>query len=214
VPLLESNSLTFTRPQLLATALETGGGKVPMKDIEATIQAQIKAGSLLNVPVASGHGNDLLISRQTWDAEKSVLTRVLEGKDAVAPLMGRVPGSLMTDLTAGQRAATRMILETPDRFTVVQGYAGVGKTTQFKAVMSAISLLPEETRPRVIGLGPTHRAVGEMQSAGVDAQTTASFLHDTQLQQRNGQTPDFSNTLFLLDESSMVGLADTAKALS
>ncbi|MEQ0076524.1 conjugative transfer relaxase/helicase TraI [Klebsiella sp. CN_Kp118] len=214
IPLLESNSLTFTRPQLLATALETGGGKVPMKDIEATIQAQIKAGSLLNVPVASGHGNDLLISRQTWDAEKSVLTRVLEGKDAVAPLMGRVPGSLMTDLTAGQRAATRMILETPDRFTVVQGYAGVGKTTQFKAVMSAISLLPEETRPRVIGLGPTHRAVGEMQSAGVDAQTSASFLHDTQLQQRNGQTPDFSNTLFLLDESSMVGLADTAKALS
>lgn len=214
IPLLESNSLTFTRPQLLATALEAGDGKVPMKDIEATIQAQIKAGSLLNVPVSPGYGNDLLISRQTWDAEKSILTRVLEGKDAVAPLMNRVPGSLMADLTAGQRAATRMILETTDRFTVVQGYAGVGKTTQFRAVMSAVSLLPEETRPRVIGLGPTHRAVGEMQSADVDAQTTASFLHDTQLQQRNGQTPDFSNTLFLLDESSMVGLTDTAKALS
>lgn len=214
IPLLESQNLTFTRPQLLATALETGGGKVPMAEIEATIQAQIKTGSLLNVPVVSGHGNDLLISRQTWDAEKSVLTRVLEGKDAMTPLMDRVPGSLMTDLTAGQRATTRMILETPDRFTVVQGYAGVGKTTQFRAVMSAISLLPEETRPRVTGLGPTHRAVGEMQSAGVEAQTTASFLHDTQLQQRNGQTPDFSNTLFLLDESSMVGLADTAKALT
>jgi ATP-dependent exoDNAse (exonuclease V) alpha subunit len=139
---------------------------------------------------------------------------VLEGKEAVAPLMDNVPGSLMTDLTSGQRAATRMILETTDRFTVVQGYAGVGKTTQFRAVTGAISLLPEATRPRVIGLGPTHRAVGEMQSAGVDAQTTASFLHDTQLLQRNGQTPDFSNTLFLLDESSMVGLADTAKALS
>ncbi|MHB4995834.1 AAA family ATPase, partial [Klebsiella pneumoniae] len=68
--------------------------------------------------------------------------------------------------------------------------------------------------PRVIGLAPTHRAVGEMQSAGVDARTTASFLHDTQLLQRNGQTPDFSNTLFLLDESSMVGLADMAKAHS
>ncbi len=25
-----------------------------------------------------------------------------------------------------------MILETSDRFTVVQGYAGVGKTTQFR----------------------------------------------------------------------------------
>ncbi|GKK22599.1 conjugative transfer relaxase/helicase TraI domain-containing protein [Klebsiella variicola] len=214
IPLLESEKLTFSRPQLLATALETGGGKVPMADIDTTIQAQIRSGQLLNVPVAHGHGNDLLISRQTWDAEKSILTHVLEGKDAVAPLMDRVPASLMTDLTAGQRAATRMILESTDRFTVVQGYAGVGKTTQFRAVMSAISLLPEETRPRVIGLAPTHRAVGEMQSAGVDARTTASFLHDTQLLQRNGQTPDFSNTLFLLDESSMVGLADMAKAHS
>ncbi|VTN16451.1 Multifunctional conjugation protein TraI [Raoultella terrigena] len=215
IPLLESNNLTFTRPQLLSTAMEfDGGGKVPMADIDRSIQAQIKTGSLLSVPVAPGHGNDLLISRQTWDAEKSVLTRVLEGKAAMQPLMDRVPASLMTDLTSGQRAATRMILETSDRFTVVQGYAGVGKTTQFRAVTGAIDLLPEETRPRVIGLGPTHRAVGEMQRAGVDAQTTASFLHDTQLLQRNGQTPDFSNTLFLLDESSMVGLADTAKALS
>lgn len=161
IPLLESEELTFTRPQLLATALETGGGKVPMTEIDATIQAQIKAGSLLNVPVAPGHGNDLLISRQTWDAEKSILTKVLEGKEAVAPLMDSVPGSLMTDLTSGQRASTRMILETTDRFTVVQGYAGVGKTTQLRAVTGAISLLPEATRPRVIGLGPTHRAVGK-----------------------------------------------------
>jgi len=214
IPLLESNSLTFTRPQLMATAQELGEGKVPMADIAQTLQAQINAGQLLNVAVSAGHGNDLLISRQTWDAEKSILTRVLEGKGAVSPLMERVPGSLMEDLTSGQRAATRMILQTPDRITLVQGYAGVGKTTQFRAVMGAVSLIPEASRPRVIGLGPTHRAVGEMQSAGVDAQTTASFLHDAQLQQRNGQTPDFSNTLFLLDESSMVGLADTAKAVS
>lgn len=61
-------------------------------------------------------------------------------------------------------------------------------------------------------VGPTHRAVGEMRSAGVDAQTLASFLHDTQLQQRSGETPDFSNTLFLLDESSMVGNTDMARA--
>ncbi|MBW6098729.1 AAA family ATPase [Escherichia coli] len=66
----------------------------------------------------------------------------------------------MEKLTSGQRAATRMILETSDRFTVVQGYAGVGKTTQFRAVMSAVNMLPESERPRVVGLGPTHRAVG------------------------------------------------------
>ncbi|WP_279465814.1 AAA family ATPase, partial [Escherichia coli] len=74
------------------------------------------------------------------------------------PLMERVPGELMETLTSGQRAATRMILETSDRFTVVQGYAGVGKTTQFRAVMSAVNMLPASERPRVVGLGPTHRA--------------------------------------------------------
>lgn len=78
--------------------------------------------------------------------------------------------------------------------------------------MSAVNMLPASERPRVVGLGPTHRAVGEMRSAGVDAQTLASFLHDTQLQQRSGETPDFSNTLFLLDESSMVGNTDMARA--
>lgn len=214
VPSLESDKLTFTRPQLLVAAHEFSDGTVPFSDIEKTIGEQIKSGDLLHVHVAAGHGNDLLISRQTWDAEKSLLTMVLEGKNAVTPLMAKVPGTLMEGLTSGQRNATRMILETRDRFTLVQGYAGVGKTTQFRAVMSAVNLLPEDSRPKVIGLGPTHRAVGEMQSAGVEAQTTASFLHDTQLLMRSGQTPDFSNTLFLVDESSMLGLSDTAKAMS
>ncbi|MBQ5031901.1 conjugal transfer protein TraI, partial [Klebsiella pneumoniae] len=43
IPLLESQDLTFSRPQLLATAMETGGGKVSMADIDTTIQAQIRS---------------------------------------------------------------------------------------------------------------------------------------------------------------------------
>ncbi len=62
---------------------------------------------------------------------------------------------------------------------------------QFRAVMSAVNMLPASERPRVVGLGPTHRAVGEMRSAGVDAQTLASFLHDTQLQQRSRRNAGF-----------------------
>ncbi len=126
--------------------------------------------------------------------------------------MERVPGELMekTDI----RTACRHPHDTGNvrPFHGGAGYAGVGKTTQFRAVMSAVNMLPASERPRVVGLGPTHRAVGEMRSAGVDAQTLASFLHDTQLQQRSGETPDFSNTLFLLDESSMVGNTDMARA--
>ncbi|EBL3325041.1 hypothetical protein D4T62_19845 [Salmonella enterica subsp. enterica] len=93
----------------------------------------------------------------------------------------------------------------------IQGYAGVGKTTQFRAVMGALNTLSESVRPQVIGLGPTHRAVHEMREAGVDARTLASFLSETRLAIQAGETPDFRNVLFLTDESSMVGNRDMAE---
>ncbi|EAA8845813.1 conjugative transfer relaxase/helicase TraI [Salmonella enterica subsp. enterica] len=212
LPVVESKNLAFSQVDLLTEAKSFAAEGTGFADLGREIDAQIKRGDLLHVDVAKGYGTDLLVSRASYEAEKSILRHILEGKEAVTPLMTKVPGELMETLTSGQRAATRMILETKDRFTVVQGYAGVGKTTQFRAVMSAVNLLPEDERPRVVGLGPTHRAVGEMRSAGVEAQTLASFLHDTQLQQRSGAAPDFSNTLFLLDESSMVGNTDMARA--
>ncbi|HBB7605749.1 TPA: conjugative transfer relaxase/helicase TraI [Escherichia coli] len=212
LPVLESKNLAFSMVDLLTEAKSFAAEGTGFTELGGEINAQIKRGDLLHVDVAKGYGTGLLVSRASYEAEKSILRHILEGKEAVTPLMERVPGELMEKLTSGQRAATRMILKTSDRFTVVQGYAGVGKTTQFRAVMSAVNMLPESERPRVVGLGPTHRAVGEMRSAGVDAQTLASFLHDTQLLQRSGETPNFSNTLFLLDESSMVGNTDMARA--
>ena len=53
----------------------------------------------------------------------------------------------------------------------MQGYAGVGKTTQFNAVKAAIDTLPADARPVIVGLGPTHRAVKEMAGTVIDAQT-------------------------------------------
>ncbi|HBB6047394.1 TPA: AAA family ATPase, partial [Escherichia coli] len=182
LPVLESKNLAFSMVDLLTEAKSFAAEGTGFTELGGEINAQIKRGDLLYVDVAKGYGTGLLVSRASYEAEKSILRHILEGKEAVTPLMERVPGELMETLTSGQRAATRMILETSDRFTVVQGYAGVGKTTQFRAVMSAVNMLPASERPRVVGLGPTHRAVGEMRSAGVDAQTLASFLHDTQLQ--------------------------------
>ncbi|EFA5524988.1 conjugative relaxase [Escherichia coli] len=212
LPVVESKNLAFSMVDLLTEAKSFAAEGTSFTELGGEINAQIKRGDLLYVDVVKGYGTGLLVSRASYEAEKSILRHILEGKEAVTPLMERVPSELMEKLTSGQRAATRMILETSDRFTVVQGYAGVGKTTQFRAVMSAVNMLPESERPRVVGLGPTHRAVGEMRSAGVDAQTLASFLHDTQLLQRSGETPNFSNTLFLLDESSVVGNTDMARA--
>ncbi len=44
------------------------------------INAQIKRGDLLYVDVAKGYGTGLLVSRASYEAEKSILRHILEGR--------------------------------------------------------------------------------------------------------------------------------------
>lgn len=224
IPTLEGDSVAFGQAKLLAGSLDFAAKGVSMEAIQREIEAQVKRGELLKVDVAPGVGADLLVSRASFEAEKSIIRLIADGKDSLPPLVttsskthnedgpGQREGKVAPYLTQGQRQAVDLILNTTDRFVAIQGYAGVGKTTQFKAVLDGIAQLPESERPRVVGLAPTHRAVGEMQAAGVDAQTLASFLHDEGLKVAGGEKPDYRNTLFVVDESSMVGNSDMARA--
>ncbi|WP_336749832.1 MobF family relaxase [Pantoea vagans] len=169
-----------------------------------------QAGELIKVPY---DGEIRYVARATWEMEKAIVREVEAGKNAVTPLMASAAAALPASLTAGQRDASTLILESADRFTAVQGYAGVGKTTQFDAVKAAIDTLPENVRPAVIGLGPTHRAVKEMRSIGIEGQTMKSFLLDWQQRTAAGEKVSYGNTLFLIDEASMLGNQDTAIAL-
>ncbi|MEJ1691685.1 AAA family ATPase, partial [Escherichia coli] len=76
------------------------------------------------------------VSAETWLQEKAILRTMAEGKSTQRPLMETVDLSLLTGLTSGQQAASRLILESTDRFVAIQGYAGVGKTTQFRSVLA------------------------------------------------------------------------------
>ncbi|HAV2138841.1 TPA: conjugative transfer relaxase/helicase TraI [Serratia marcescens] len=224
IPTLEGDSVAFGQAKLLAGSLGFAAEGVSIDSIQKEIDAQVKRGELLKVNVAHGIGADLLVSRASFEAEKSIIRLIADGKDSLPPLVttsskthnedgpGQREGKVAPYLTQGQRQAVDLILNTTDRFVAIQGYAGVGKTTQFKAVLDGIAQLPESERPRVVGLAPTHRAVGEMQAAGVDAQTLASFLHDEGLKVAGGEKPDYRNTLFVVDESSMVGNSDMARA--
>ncbi|HHA2302501.1 TPA: conjugative transfer relaxase/helicase TraI [Enterobacter asburiae] len=208
VPLAQNGKIHLSRVSLLSHALVSGE---TFADVSAEIERQTDNGTLVHLPVVSGAGTDVLVPRAAYEMEKTIIRTIAEGKEAVTPLMAEVPADILNGLTKGQKAATKLILESTDRFLGVQGYAGVGKTTQYRAAMKAIRMLPEDERPRVIGLGPTHRAVNEMKGAGVPAQTLASFLSENRQALLNDEKPDFSNTLFLTDESSMIGNRDMAE---
>ncbi|MBN3262941.1 MobF family relaxase [Pectobacterium brasiliense] len=202
----EQREVTFNELKLLESASEFYN-KPSL--VRAEIAAQIKSGDLMSVPV---RGETRLIARSTWEMEKSIIRVVDEGKNTQPPLFESVDASLLNGLTAGQKQSALLILGTTDQFVGIQGYAGVGKTTQLRAVQAAIGTLAEGSRPIIQGLAPTHQAVKEMSDTGVPSQTVKSFLVDHDQQVAQGEKPDYRDKVFLIDESSMVGLQDTAAA--
>ncbi|OKS95565.1 conjugative transfer relaxase/helicase TraI [Escherichia coli] len=208
IPRAQQGQVYLSEIALLSEAVKSGQ---PLADVRTEIARQVSSGALIQLDSVSRVGNRVLVPRVAYEMEKSIIRHIAEGKDAVQPLMALTPASVLAGLTAGQREATRTVLENTDRFMAIQGYAGVGKTTQFRAVMGALNTLSESVRPQVIGLGPTHRAVHEMREAGVEARTLASFLSEPRQAIQAGETPDFRNVLFLTDESSMVGNRDMAE---
>jgi conjugative relaxase-like TrwC/TraI family protein len=81
--------------------------------------------------------------------------------------------------------------------------AGFGKTTTLHAAVSA----QHHAGRRTVVLAPTHKAVGELQAAGLDAQTVARFLtHQQDELIRAGTT-------VIVDETSQLGTRHAAALL-
>lgn len=179
-------------------------------EIQAEISKEVKEGGLLAVNV---NGETRLVARETWEMEKAIIRTIEDGKNTQPPLMEHVDDKLLDGLTAGQKTATREVLGTTDQFVGVQGYAGVGKTTQVKAVKAAIETLPVGNRVELQGLAPTHQAVKEMSDVGLVSQTIKSFIVEHDQRVSAGEKPDYQGRMFLIDESSMSGNQDTAALL-
>ncbi|MDX7626736.1 MobF family relaxase [Enterobacter bugandensis] len=212
VSLTQGSNVFFNRMDVLANALPLHPS-LGKEVVDRELRRQIRTGELIPVPGAQGAALQRYVTAETYEAEKRIIRLVAEGLGTQPPLIAPGTVTLPAGLTDGQRHASRLILESADRFVAVQGYAGVGKTTQMKAVLTALETLPAPGRPVVVGLAPTHRAVGEMVLCGIKAQTLASFLMETEREIQSGASPDFRQTLFLMDECSMVGNRDFAECL-
>jgi len=202
------STVSFSRLELIDKAL---GIHNKNSEILAEINKRVSSGQLISMDV---NGQSHLVARETYEIEKSIVSLIESGKSAVKPLMEQIDPARLEGLTAGQRAATTMVLSTEDRFMGIQGYAGVGKTTQLTAVKASLDTLPENERPEIVGLGPTHRAVAEMRSVGIEAQTAKSFILDVRKRLEAGEKVNFERTLFLIDEQGMIGNQDTRDVLS
>ncbi|MDU3074741.1 MAG: MobF family relaxase [Mixta calida] len=203
--------VTFTGVRVLANVISTDRSITPDRAQEE-LSRLVQRGEIFELSAEQGAAGRY-ISRENFENEVAILRHVAEGKNSVKPLLaGGLSEEKAAGLTEGQRGAGNLILTTRDRFTAIQGYAGVGKTTQYRTVAAALAAV--EDGPEIRGLAPTHRAVSELSDAGIPSQTIASFLSESSQWQAAGQARDFRNTLFVIDESSMNGNAQMASLMN
>ncbi|MCL4485081.1 MAG: relaxase domain-containing protein [Nitrospirae bacterium] len=208
--------------ELLRTALAAGRGKIAMEDMKKAVDEAKASGDLIR-QAGAGSKQNLMTSREALEREKRILSFEKAGRKKVEPVMNplRAEAALKAiqekeglRLNAEQAAAARMILTTDNRYSGINGYAGVGKTTMLKPAIeslqngAAFSALTNAGY-KVIGLGPQHSAVHALKDAGIiEARTLQSWLAD----RTAGKSLDV-RTVVVIDEAGLTNARDMESAM-
>ena len=210
VGLLSEREAAFTHKELVKSAIEYSLSqfqeRLDVGDFNQRLAALEEKGALLSTE----YKDDVRwVTMESLKQEQNILAAIERGKGQVAPLVSDKNAQSYLDFTGlkeGQREAVRLIATTSDRFVGVQGFAGTGKSTMLEIGIDLVNttrgLVDSLNREpvRFIGMAPTHSAVAELQEKGVDALTAQKVLYDYHAQ---GVNPEYKNSVFILDETSM-----------
>ena len=211
---LEERASVFPVREALALALAHTPGLYRLEEIERAFAELQRDGHLLPA-IRRGVGEAWTTARAV-NAEREVRERT-EGDIGAVGALARdsVSEEALEGLTAGQREAVRLILESRDRIVGVQGYAGTGKTTMLRR---AASLLGEQ---RVLGLAPSASAARTLsRETGLACRTLQWFLARCRevadgvadAETLAGLRERYGGAVIVVDEMSLAGTAQ-ARAL-
>ena len=185
---------------ILRDALRRAMGEATYRDIRAEFDKRQEAGDFRFVQGTKHSSGRTFTTPETIAAERANIRHVLEGRNAVEPIMSaeraREQAGTRSFLNDSQRRVVEEVLNSSDRVHGLQGLAGTGKTT----VLTTIREGAEASGYIVEGFAPTSKAAGQLREAGIDATTLQSFLARGQ----NRPSADPANQhLYMLDESSL-----------
>lgn len=206
----------FAMGELASTALNLGIKGVTIERVEARIGQLLGSGAL--IPGISDRA-DGAVTHVTTPAHLAAERKLLAGIDA-----GRGQGAVVISaeqaverlqhmagdhpLSAEQLAAGVIALSSADRFVVIQGVAGAGKTTLIRSVSAVAG---EEGRD-VLGLAMANKMVDMLRDeGGIAAETVAAFVHNHRPATGQGAGQRFeasrevlAGKILVLDEGSLV----------
>jgi conjugative relaxase-like TrwC/TraI family protein len=202
-------SLTFSRDKnfereavvdervLIRDGLRRGMGDVTYAQVRGNLNARIASGEFQAVERAYMPGRQFTTAK-TIAAEHEIVSRVLEGRNQVDPVLSRSQAISVADqhqqLNRAQRSVVEDVLSSPDRIQGIQGFAGSGKTTTLSVIRNAA----ETQGYQVEGFAPTSRAARQLGEAGVQAGTLQGFLAKSSVPAMPEQ-----KHFYFVDESSL-----------
>jgi conjugative relaxase-like TrwC/TraI family protein len=196
---------------ILRDALRRGMGEASYRDIRAEFDSRRAAGEFRSVQGMKHDSARSFTTPETIAAERVNIRYVLEGRNAVEPMMtaerARDQANTRSSLNDSQRRVIEEVLNSSDRIHGLQGLAGTGKTTTLQTIREGA----EASGYIVEGFAPTSKAAGQLREAGIDATTLQSFLARGQ----NHPSADPANRhLYMLDESSLASTKQMRSFLS
>ncbi|MFB0614041.1 MobF family relaxase [Aurantiacibacter poecillastricola] len=228
VRVIGERETSWTRGELVKTALDLGIKGVTAEGVEARMEVLIDKGQMLPGKSTRLDGAvEKFTTPEHAAIERATLANVTAGRDASAGIIeaAAAPERLRAvsgehDLNAEQIAAGTLALSSNDRTVVIQGVAGAGKTT----LISAIASVAREEGRDVIGLAFANKMVndlrnetdirsssGEPVKEGIEAKTVSSFVNQHLRAALHGSGPTFeasraalTGKVLVLDEASLV----------
>lgn len=229
---LSEREAAFSKSDLLASALNFQVRDLDHGPIIDRIAKLVEQGKLIEGKSDRVDGHvDLVTTPESLKLEQGILDRIdaasEKGKvyaepadasqrlqEAATALGIERTGQSDWKLNEGQLAAGIAILSSPERHLNVQGVAGAGKST----LLGAVNTVLQADGTRFLGLAFQNKMVADLKDAGLEARTIASFTAkymmaalDPNSRAGNNAKTELSNTLIIVDESSMVSTKDMDK---
>lgn len=203
---LSEREAGFSHKDLMTVAMKQAIGNVNESMLRQVVVEMENAGILLR---GSREDGTLWTTIDAIKTEREILSFATKDQGKLSPMISEAhfPNQAeLNHLRPEQRDAIKAITESRDRVISIQGRAGTGKTTMMVTLSDVLASKPllEKEGYKLHCIAPTHKAVKELRTRGLTAQTVDSFILDAKKWDDNKSSPDVSKTVLIVDEASMV----------
>jgi conjugative relaxase-like TrwC/TraI family protein len=203
---INENESTFRKYDVIDTAISLSIGDYSPEQFESKYNEMVRKNEIIKIAESvnsRGLVSEVYTSYFILETEQEIIKHFVNGMNNSPAIHNKqsIENHILntySHFTDGQKNALIQSLTTRDQYMVIQGDAGTGKTSLMKAIKEIIDT--DQINFDVKGLGFTGKAADELEKkSGIESQTITGFLH-----QKGGEGTD-QNTLYIVDESSMVG---------